>query len=170
MALMICALLLDSGCKPVTKRWEPSAKLPEGILDQEAMIALLVDIHLAEGDVLDRSLPAEDQAPVLQSHYAQILALHHISAQQLQESYQFYIERPITLNGMYDEVIEILNRMQANATSPAQTNGESKPRVGEAQSDSIPGNSSAPAAQNTDLVPGAVRHAVTHPNGGTGNH
>ncbi len=57
------------------------------------MIALLVDIHLAEGDMLDRSLPAEEQEVLLREHYGMILARHRITAKQLQESYAYYIRR-----------------------------------------------------------------------------
>ncbi len=86
------------------------------------MIRLLVDIHLAEGDLLERNLSAEEHLPFLQRHYGQILASHGISAKQLQDSYQFYVERPLTLNTMYNEVVEQLNRMQAAVEAEGQEN------------------------------------------------
>lgn len=88
------------------------------------MIALLVDIHLAEGDLLERSLPAEEQPALLVQHYGQILQQHGIRAEDLQRSYAWYVERPLTMNQLYEEVIERLNRLQAGSQAQPPTAGE----------------------------------------------
>jgi hypothetical protein len=95
------------------------------------MIAVLVDVHLAEGDLLERNLPAEEQEALLRSHYQPLLARHNISARQLMDSYAYYVERPLTLNAMYEEVIEDLNRIQAQVQAQVQeetqTQGRTRP-------------------------------------------
>ena len=118
--------LSGSSCRPTQPQWEPGGKLPEGVLDREAMIALLVDIHLAEGDLLERNLPVEEQEPLLKAHYGPILSRHGITAKQLSDSYTYYVERPLTLNELYVEVIEELNRIQAQVQVDIQSDSETK--------------------------------------------
>lgn len=123
--MLFLLLLVSSSCKPVQPQWEPGGKLPEGVLDREAMIDLLVEIHLVEGDLLERNLPAEEQEPLLKAHYGPVLYRHNITAKQLSDSYAYYVERPLTLNAMYVQVIEKLNLIQAQVQADIQSKSES---------------------------------------------
>jgi len=144
-ALFLLAFaLFFAACRPGQPQWEPTAKLPDGVLDREAMIAVLVDVHLAEGDLLERNLPSEEQEALLRSHYEPLLARHGISARQLMDSYAYYVERPLTLNAMYEEVIEALNRIQAQVQAQVQEETQTQARP------AAQGRSETPAASPSE--------------------
>jgi hypothetical protein len=109
-ALLLAAVF---SCRPVSPNWEGSDRRPSDVLEPEAFVSLMVDVHLAEGDLLERSLPADEQIALLSEHYSHILASQGIAPEVLQASYAWYTARPLTLNKLYDQVLEELNRMQA---------------------------------------------------------
>jgi hypothetical protein len=100
-------------CGPVSPNWEGSERPPAEVLEPEAFVALMVDVHLAEGDLLERNLSAEEQLVLLREHYSHILARHGMEPEVLEASYAWYTARPLSLNKLYDQVLEELNRMQA---------------------------------------------------------
>lgn len=114
LVLLLLGPLLGmmSACKPGHTQWEPDGQKPAAVLDRETMVSVLTAMHLAEGDALERSMSPERSDSLLASHYARIARDYQTDLEAIHTSYLWYVDRPLTLKKMYDEVVERLNRLQ----------------------------------------------------------
>lgn len=83
---------------------------PPGILDKEAMAALLVDVHLVDG-----SLSSVPQFPDTlykygMGKYLSVFKLHHTDSTQFKKSFKYYVNKPDQLEAVYDDVINRLKQ------------------------------------------------------------
>jgi len=98
------------------------------------MTAVLLSMHLAEGDALERALPPEQTDSLLTLHYGNLAREHNTDLPTIQRSYAWYVARPLTLRAMYETVVEDLNRLQGEwqgdglEALPAEPSGE--PAIG----------------------------------------
>jgi hypothetical protein len=143
MGLLALCLL---GCRPGQTQWEPVGEAPAAVLDRETMISVLTAMHLAEGDALERAMAPERSDSLLASHYARIARDYNTNLETIHESYLWYVERPLTLKPMYDEVVERLNRLQGSWQSDP-----SSPGLAPMEGDDIPAD--LPKAQPAQPVP-----------------
>ena len=87
--------------------------IPDSVLPQDKMVAVMVDVHLLEATMnlnvfnVDRTV-AEEPAPGFD-----VLKKNGITKQQFDESYNFYSQHPALLNDVYEMVLNELSRMQA---------------------------------------------------------
>ena len=71
----------------------------------------MADLHLLEGRRMgDKVLYAEEVA--MADYYAVIFQKHGITPEQCRQSHHFYSQYPELFSGIYDLVIEILQRRQ----------------------------------------------------------
>lgn len=103
IALLLFGVTLFSACK--TK--------PKGILNEEKMVAVLTDIHIAEGRLKTVSIfgdSAKSMAPVL---YDQIYKTHQITAQEFTTTYNYYQNNPKEFERIIDLVITELSKKES---------------------------------------------------------
>ncbi|MGY6559715.1 MAG: DUF4296 domain-containing protein [Nitritalea sp.] len=83
--------------------------LPEGILDEEKMVELLIDLHLAEG--MTSTFPiAFDSARVLYPYLEnEVFRKHQIPDSVFHESLLYYMTDLRKINRMYERTIDSLN-------------------------------------------------------------
>jgi hypothetical protein len=110
--LALALLLALAACRPAERQWEPAGERPADVLDRETMISVLTDMHLAEGDALERALSPERSDSLLAVHYARIARENGTDLATIHRSYLWYVARPLTMKDLYAEVIERLNRLQ----------------------------------------------------------
>lgn len=105
VAITLCS------CKTKLQDVEP----PEGILDKEEMVAVLVDIHLAESYGYMLRLNEDQKIDFERDEYAKVFKLHHLTLEHFEKSYQWYIDHPVVFDLMYDKVIEGINLQEQYA-------------------------------------------------------
>lgn len=81
------------------------------VLGKEKMIAVLVDIHIAESAVKLKA----DSGHVEKSFH-KILSKHSVTKEQYEESLKFYVDNPEILNEIYENVLNEISRMQGEAS------------------------------------------------------
>lgn len=94
---LLCFALAVSSCK----------KLPDGVLDEKRMVALLVDIHKGEGLAdMERSNYANDSVKKLlkQSIYLK----HGVTAEEVDSSFVWYGKNLADYMNIYDKVVQEL--------------------------------------------------------------
>lgn len=99
----ILLFLAIAGCKST----------PEGVLEEEKMVAVFTDIHIAEGRLKVVSIftdSAKKMAPVL---YDQVYRNHQITPEQFQKSYDYYTSDPKKLDAILDKVIVELSKRES---------------------------------------------------------
>lgn len=86
---------------------------PEGVLNEEKMVAVFTDIHIAEGRLKVVGIftdSAKKMAPVL---YDQLYRTHQITAEEFQKSYDYYTSDPKKLEAILDKVIVELSKKES---------------------------------------------------------
>lgn len=86
--------------------------VPENVLSEEKMAAVLLDVHLAEASMNLNVNPQSIQKTSTDLK-VDILKKHNIDKKMFDESFQFYTENPALLNEVYQAVLNELSKMQA---------------------------------------------------------
>ena len=106
-ALCLGGLLLSSCSKK-------EEKIPENILSKEKMIAVMVDVQMAEASIQNRSLSITDSTKLIAAgYYKNLFEKNKITEQQFRESFLYYSHHLDLLNKIYEEVINELSKKQA---------------------------------------------------------
>jgi hypothetical protein len=85
--------------------------IPAAVLPKEKMANVLAHIHIAQAEISMQ--PGSDSLKAEQ--FQKIFEKDSITKQQYEESLSFYIEHPQLFNKVYEEVINELSKMQAQA-------------------------------------------------------
>jgi arylamine N-acetyltransferase len=84
------------------------------VLEEELMIKILADIHLAEARLSDyNSMPAARRDSFAVDYYATIFEIHQVDTADFQQSIKAYMTNPDAMNKLYEKV---LTRLQQNET------------------------------------------------------
>ena len=95
LQLFIIPLLLLTACQ--------KNKLPEGVLDEQRMINVLVDLSVIDGYM--SSLIYTDTLRIEgRSYYATVYKNHNISREIFDKSLKYYSNQPVLLDSMYSKV------------------------------------------------------------------
>jgi len=82
---------------------------PKGILPQEKMVAIFIDLHITESKISALNLK-RDSSKMLFSHYEQeVYNKHNVSEDVYRNSYAYYIENVNEMESIYDTVIDSLS-------------------------------------------------------------
>lgn len=85
-------------------------KMAEGVIDEEKMVQLLVDVHLTDGSLIMLSSAQDTMYKYGTARYAAVFKKHHTDSAQFNKSYKYYTTQPEVLIAMYDEVNKNLTK------------------------------------------------------------
>jgi cAMP phosphodiesterase len=92
---------------------------PEGVLSQEELAKLMVEIYLAEGRMSNLNIVKDSAMKYFIPFEEKLKAKHQISDSTIRITYQYYISHPHELEKIYDSVIDTLSlREQKQKTIP----------------------------------------------------
>ena len=106
---MIVALLL-LGCGNEEK--------PKGILSQDEMVSLMVEVYLAEARISTTGLPRDSAAKLFEPYESALLAKRGITDSILHANYAYYLQKPDELEKILDAVIDTLNLREQRPPKP----------------------------------------------------
>lgn len=96
LILLTAVLILLFSCR--------DAQAPEGVLQPEAMKAVLKDVHLAEAYL--NTLPTEDSVKkVADGFYQNVFKKHQTDFKQFEKSMRYYAKHPVLLDSLYSQLI-----------------------------------------------------------------
>ncbi len=106
--LLLCGLgILFSACE------EGKEEYPEGLLDPNTFTAVMVDMQLAEAMKgqfgRDKFLKSGNMDLV----YQEIYSRHKIDEESFKRTFAYYHERPAKMEGIFEQVLDSLNKMDA---------------------------------------------------------
>ncbi|MGB0840422.1 MAG: DUF4296 domain-containing protein [Chitinophagales bacterium] len=98
---------------------------PKPIADS-ILIQLLADFHIAEATVKDLRFRKDTailkQLRPIGNYYAEILAIHQVSPEKLQAGIDYYADKPVLFDDLYEAVINHLSTVDGGITgAPART-------------------------------------------------
>ncbi|TDQ13514.1 uncharacterized protein DUF4296 [Algoriphagus boseongensis] len=89
-------------------------KTPEGLLDEEQMVAILLDIQLTEGIVSALPIPYDSSTMVYGLLEKEIFLKHGVPDSVFTSSMKYYLEDAAMMEKIYARVIDSLMVKEAN--------------------------------------------------------
>ncbi len=77
------------------------------------MVEILVDVHIAEASLSTQYLNPDSVAKISVSYYDYIYKIHNTTAKDFKKSYNFYMLYPLTLDKIYEQVLNEISKKQA---------------------------------------------------------
>ena len=87
--------------------------LPDKVMDADKMARVLADIHIAEASVNMKMMQGIDPKKTGSGYYRHIFAMYGIDQEVLDASMDYYALHPPLYEKVYDQVLEILSRSEA---------------------------------------------------------
>jgi hypothetical protein len=93
-------------------------KRPEGILSKDQMVSALTDFYLKEAKVNLLGLPTDSATKLIKYYKNEYARGKKFADTTLDASYQYYLNRPLEISAIYDQVIDSLVLREQRADSP----------------------------------------------------
>lgn len=100
-------------------------QIPEGILQPEELVPLLVDIHLIDGILHQEKMIRQEKEDSAYFYYANILTKHGISRPLFDSTIFFYSQYPDAFSKIYDDVLAELSKMEGERQKISPTQPDS---------------------------------------------
>lgn len=86
------------------------------------MQGIIQDIHYAQTEVSLKSINPDSTNKVTVAYYRRIFRLHHVTAQQFLNSFDYYTEHPDMMDEMYQNMINDLTKtINTSTIKPVNT-------------------------------------------------
>ncbi|WP_144602312.1 DUF4296 domain-containing protein [Algoriphagus algorifonticola] len=90
---------------------------PDGLLSEDQMVSVLIDIHLTEGVASALPIPYDSSQTLYRLLEKDIFLKHDTSDSVFTESMRYYLQYPERMDQMYARVIDSLVVRESNPTS-----------------------------------------------------
>ncbi len=97
---LVIALAFGLACSPENP--------PEGILPEDKMVEILVDIHMAEGIASSLTIPYDSSRKVYPLLEKQVFQKHQIEDSVFLRSFTYYLRNSATMERIYARTIDSL--------------------------------------------------------------
>lgn len=98
---------------------------PKGILSEDKMTAILIDIYLGEGKVTRLNLKRDSSLIVFKLYEQKIYEKHQVDREAYEKSMSYYYDHPDEMEVIYDAVMDSLN-MKEQQLKEAREAGKEK--------------------------------------------
>ncbi|MGK0406437.1 MAG: hypothetical protein ACJAZH_000249 [Roseivirga sp.] len=102
-------LLIFSACSPQAP--QKTADLPEWIIPEDIMMAVLTDVHIIEGARIGKTVLGDSLWTI--DHYDKLWEKYHISETLYDSSFRFYSRNPEKMDQLYEQVLTNLSTMSS---------------------------------------------------------
>ncbi|UII27257.1 DUF4296 domain-containing protein [Fulvivirga maritima] len=111
-----------------------SDDVPEGILEKDEMISIMLDMYLAEGKVNNLRITRDSSLAIFNAYEKALYEKHNVSDSVYRESLTYYYDHPMQLEKVYESVLDSLNLKQERLKEKKEEEGEGKdkPKEGDA--------------------------------------
>ena len=103
--LMFMLLLLFASC-------ENRYPKPKGMLSEDKMVDILVDVHLTEAILLNESSYGANADSLTPYFNARLFHKHQVSRETFERSLSYYTHHPEEMNSMYEKVFNRISPLQ----------------------------------------------------------
>lgn len=107
LRLLLWIMVLFTACKETVS---PTPFL-EPDISEEKMIALLLDVHLAEAATQTEKSNKKDS--LLHLYYQDVFRIHNISKEDFERNLEAWFDNPELADKLYEKVVESLNKIEA---------------------------------------------------------
>lgn len=121
LIIIIFAASTLVGCKHKSKA------IPSGIINEETMANLMVDVNLAEAIIRVKQPGFPQDSSYIRAYYDAIFKKYKITKEQFNSSLKYYTKHPDRFGEIYDEALNKLSRMQSEENSKNMTISKNLP-------------------------------------------
>jgi len=83
-------------------------------LTKDKLKLIMVDMHIAEAAAQNKKVTKDSLLfPDKVMYYDQIYKFHKVTEKEFQQTFNYYISKPLEFDGMYDELIKDLSKLEA---------------------------------------------------------
>lgn len=86
---------------------------PENILDEDKMISVLIDLHIADSVLELEKTPKDSAAIKLASYQDQILQKHNVEKTKYEKTLKYYKNNPAKFEKLYEKLLQKMNIMES---------------------------------------------------------
>ncbi|MFN3803052.1 DUF4296 domain-containing protein [Belliella pelovolcani] len=101
LLIFIPLILILHSCRNETK--------PEYVLNEDQMVGMLIDIHIAEGYVSTLPINYDSSRNLYPMFEKEVFRKHQVSDSVFHRSLEYYLARPRIIDRVYARVIDSLN-------------------------------------------------------------
>ncbi len=87
---------------------------PSGLLTEDEMVVVLIDIHFTEGVASAMPIPYDSSQVLYSLLERDVFEKHQVSDSVFNESLMFYLQDPEVMNGIYSRVIDSLSYKESS--------------------------------------------------------
>ncbi|MBL4675112.1 MAG: DUF4296 domain-containing protein [Mucilaginibacter sp.] len=131
------SVLLFAACKP-------SATTPPNVIDEQRMIRLLTDLHIADGELYAITPVPDTLYKYGREKYLTLFKAYQVTEKQFDDSFKYYSQDPAKIQGIYENVDKILKAKLDSVRAV-------KPKPGQ------PGIKTPPVANTANPTSGAAK-------------
>jgi hypothetical protein len=88
-------------------------QLPEGYLNQQEMVAFLIDLHITQSKVQNLRLPSDSSELVFMIMEKDLLNEYAITDSTFYKSYSWYLDQPDIMYDIYTSIVDTLTLRQS---------------------------------------------------------
>lgn len=105
--------------------------VPDGLIQKEQMVSLLIDIHILESKINDIKVPYDSSRLLYNTLELDVFTKHGVTKELYDSSYKFYVMNVSLLDDVYATVVDSLNFMEKSSNLPRlfDPSGKSNPPV-----------------------------------------
>lgn len=92
---------------------ESSYKVPEGLLSEDTLRQILLDMHIADATLNSLNLKSQYENFTPEGYYNKVLQKHNLTREIFDSSIAFYSRKPEHLDKLYESVLNELSTMEA---------------------------------------------------------
>ena len=90
-------------------------KIPEGILSEEQMVAMLIDIHIAQAAIRELHLDTDSAAYLFKVFERETMLKNNAKDSAFYTSYSWYLDHPQQMYEIYTAVVDTLSLRESLA-------------------------------------------------------
>lgn len=100
--------------------------IPKDILDRQKFTALMIDVQLAEGIKTQYAHSRNKDGSLSRELYDEIFERHEIKEEDFRKTYGFYQSRPELMEGVFEQVLDSLSKLEAEIKKEYSTSHQNK--------------------------------------------
>jgi hypothetical protein len=88
--------------------------IADGLIEEEKLVAIMADIHVAEGYLADVAI-MEEKDSLAAIYYGTIFEIHKVDSVIFDRTLQNYMQNPTALAQLYEKILQLLQTKDAES-------------------------------------------------------
>jgi hypothetical protein len=107
----IFMLLAALGIVACTNHEHPKSDA-QNLIARDTFVQVLTEVHLIEGVKKQRLMREDEQGLIILQHYVELFDRFEVSEERFKNTYQWWYQHPIEMDGLLEEVGEALSELE----------------------------------------------------------